>query len=104
MAATPGCILLYLLPSRTRALGGKAIQCWPQVDQQLIDGGAAGIQQPQGLGLEGVGQADGKGERLGPGHGLPPPAQLVCAQSPVVVVGFQLEPHAHRAELPLTIS
>ena len=82
----------------------KRSSCWPQLDQELIDGRAAGIQQPQRLGLQGVGQADGKGERLGPGHGMPPPARLVCARPAVVVVGFHQEPHSHRAEPPLTIS
>ena len=65
---------------------------------------AAGIQQAQRLGLQGVGQADGKGERLGRGHGMPPPARLVCARPAVVAVGFHQEPHSHRAEPPLTIS
>ena len=51
VAAAPRRVLLHLLPGRTRALGGKAIQLWPQLDQELVDGGAAGIQQAQGLGL-----------------------------------------------------
>ena len=37
----------------------------------------------QRLILQGVGQADGKGERLGRGHGMSPPARLVCARPAV---------------------
>src|SRR5262249_39116216 len=43
----PGRVLLHLLPGRTRTLGGKAIQRWPQVEEQLIDRLSAGIQQAQ---------------------------------------------------------
>src|SRR5215472_13022058 len=100
VATAPYRVPLYLLPGWTRALGSKAIQRWPQIEEQLIDGGAAGIQQPQGLGLQGVWQANGKGKRLGRGHGMPPPARLIFARPAVVVVGFYQVPHSHRAEPP----
>ena len=62
VAAAPRHILLHLLPGWTRTLGGKAIQLWPQLQEQLTRGQAAGIQQPQRLGLEHLGQADGESE------------------------------------------
>jgi len=70
VAAAPGRILLHLLPGRTRALGSKAIQRWPQLDQELIVRRAANIQESQRFLLKVVGQADGKGKRLSRGHGM----------------------------------
>jgi len=68
VAAAPRRILLHLLPGWTRALGGKAIQGWPEADQELTRGTSAGIQQAQRLSLHRVGQADGKREGLGVHH------------------------------------
>src|SRR5215472_8104795 len=75
VAAAPHRVALHLLPGWTRALGSKAIQLRPEADQELVDGCAAGIQQAQRLSLQGIGQADGKRERLGVHRFLTPVRQ-----------------------------
>jgi len=68
-------VFFHLLPGRASSLCGKEIKMRPEVGDDLIDGDDACIQQPQRLSLHGIGQANGKGERLGLGHLTPPVLQ-----------------------------
>src|SRR6266849_8886499 len=70
-----------LFPGRPTAIPGKLIQLGPQVDKDLVDGEVTGIQQTQRLGLQGIGQADGKRERLRLGHVTTPVWQAPASRT-----------------------
>ncbi|WP_244422153.1 hypothetical protein [Ktedonobacter racemifer] len=65
-------VALDLLPGRTGPLACKHIKLRPQRGDDLVDGGAAGIKEAQGLSLHAIGQADGERERLRFDHLRPP--------------------------------
>ncbi|WP_236600331.1 hypothetical protein [Ktedonobacter sp. SOSP1-85] len=65
-------VALDLLPGRTSPLASKGIELGPERGDDLVDGEAAGIEEPQGLSLHAIGHADGERERVRFDHLRPP--------------------------------